>query len=87
MKKIMCPCCENYTIESDDEIIVEICEVCFWQYDLTAHKQPNLKIGANGVTLNEARENYKRYGACKKEFADKGLVRKPFSEELREENI
>lgn len=87
MERIKCPCCKNYTIESDDEVIVEICEVCFWQYDLAAHKQPDLNIGSNGITLNEARGNYKQYGACKKKFADKGLVRKPINQELQENNI
>ena len=75
MERIMCPCCRNYTIESDDEVIVDICEVCFWQYDLAAQKQPDVNIGANGLSLNEARKNYKQYGACKKEFSEKGLVK------------
>lgn len=82
MKRVMCPCCKNYTIESDDEVIVEICEVCFWQYDIIAHERPDSIIGANGISLNEARNNYLQYGICKKEFVDQGLVRKPFIEEL-----
>ena len=87
MKKIECPCCGNYTIESDDEVIVEICEVCFWQYDLVAQKRPEENIGANGVSLIDARRNYKKYRACKKEFADVGLVREPTFEELPENNV
>lgn len=87
MKRIICPCCNNYTIESDDEVIVDICEVCFWQYDLTSHSKPSKMSGANGITLNDAIKNYKEYGACKKEFSQKKLVRKPFFEELPENNI
>ena len=26
-----CPCCGYFTIDSDDEVIVDGCEVCFWQ--------------------------------------------------------
>ena len=77
MRQLKCPCCENYTIESDEEFITEICEICFWQYDLLAHNKPDVNIGANGISLYEARENYKKYGACKKDFADKGLVKNP----------
>ena len=86
MKKINCPCCGNYTIESNDKVIVEICEVCFWQYDLVSHNKPDINIGANGISLNEARNSYKKYGACKKEFANKRMVRKPYHEELPQNN-
>ena len=37
-----------------------------------------------GPSLNEAKKNYKIYGACKKEYVDKKLVRKPFKNELPE---
>lgn len=46
-EKIKCPCCGYFTIENNDEIIVEICEVCFWQYDLVAHKNSTKIIGPN----------------------------------------
>ena len=36
MKRKICPCCGYYTVESDDEVIVDICDVCFWQYDVVA---------------------------------------------------
>jgi methionyl-tRNA synthetase len=76
---IQCPCCENYTIDSDDEVIVEICEVCFWQYDVTAHKYPSKSIGPNKVSLNQARENYMKFGACREDV--KEYVRKPTDDE------
>lgn len=63
MKKLQCPCCGYYTIDNDD-IIVDICEVCYWQYDVVAQENPSIAIGPNhGVSLNQARENYKRIGA------------------------
>lgn len=65
MKKLKCPCCGYYTIDNDgDDIVVDICEVCYWQYDVIAQENPNIAIGPNhGVSLNQARENYKRIGA------------------------
>lgn len=81
MKK-KCPCCGFCTIESDDEVITEICEVCYWQYDLVSQKYPDKNIGPNRISLNVARKNYKLYGACKKEYAEKGFVREPMNEEI-----
>jgi hypothetical protein len=84
MKRLTCPCCENFTVESRDEIIVDICEVCFWQYDVVAHKKPDWNIGANHISLNQAKENYKRIGVCKGEYEN--MVRKPLLIELPENN-
>jgi len=41
-----CPCCGYFTIDSDDEVIVDVYEVCFWQYDEIAHAHPEICIGA-----------------------------------------
>lgn len=86
MKKIQCPCCGYYTISTEDEIIVDICEVCFWQYDTTAHKYPEKSIGPNSVSLNEARVNYIKYGVSEKRFIDKNLTREPYPEEFPDQN-
>lgn len=80
MQKIKCPCCDNFTIESEDEMIVEICDVCFWQFDEVAHDNPNISIGANCVSLIQARNNYKKFGACDLKY--KNRVRKPLESEL-----
>jgi hypothetical protein len=84
MRKV-CPCCGYYTaeVEDYDDICFEICPVCFWQYDAALHDKPDM-IAASHVSLNEARKNYKRYGACKEKF--KNDVRPPFPEELPENN-
>lgn len=86
MKKLQCPCCGNYTINSEDEIIVDICEVCLWQYDEIAHLYPQRSIGANKISLQEARYNFRTYGVSKLRFIDRGLTRKPLNEELPENN-
>jgi len=79
-----CPCCGYYTVDSDDEIIVDICPVCFWQYDEVAHDKPDTMLGANAVTLNQAKENFKLFGSSEKRFMGKG--RKPLIGELPESN-
>ena len=84
MKRLVCPCCGYFTIESDDKVIVDICEVCYWQYDAVAHNKPDSIKGANDVTLNEARKNYKEFKACEKRFINK--VRNPIPEELPKNN-
>jgi len=79
-----CPCCGYYTVDNDDEVIVDICEVCFWQYDAVKHDRPDSPGGANGISLNEARGNYRKIGVCKPGFED--MVRPPLPEELPENN-
>ncbi|SHJ48150.1 Cysteine-rich CPCC [Anaerocolumna jejuensis DSM 15929] len=84
--KIKCPCCGYYTIDKEDEIITEICEVCLWQYDEVAHCNPDKVIGANKLSLVEAQENYKLYGVSKKEYIGKDFNRKPTDEEINKYN-
>ena len=84
IKKIQCHCCFNYTIKDYEEVIVEICPVCFWQYDWVAQEKTNISIGPNGVSLIEARKNYKEFGVSELEFKTK--VREPLEEELPENN-
>lgn len=84
IRRLQCPCCGYYTVVSDDEVIVDTCDVCFWQYDAVAHDKPARNIGANHISLNQARENYKRFGVCKIQFKD--MVRAPLEVELPENN-
>ena len=78
MKK--CPCCGYLTIDDSKEIITDICEVCFWQYDKVAHNKPDSIIGANDISLNQAKENFKIYGACQQKYINH--VRRPFDDEV-----
>ena len=63
-----CPCCNFLTISEDDEVIVDICPVCFWQFDTIGQSLPDRVIGPNKVSLNVARDNYSRFGAAQKEL-------------------
>jgi hypothetical protein len=84
MMRLQCPCCDNFTVDSDDEVIVDICDVCFWKYDAIAHEHPDRNIGENHISLTQAKENYRQFGVCKIEFIL--MVRKPLEEELPENN-
>lgn len=84
-KRIQCPCCGCYTIEDDGmDVICDICPVCFWQYDWVAQKYPNKSIGPNRISLEQARINYKKFGACRDDI--KEYVRLPLWEERPENN-
>lgn len=84
MNRLNCPCCGYYTIDSNDEVIVDICEVCYWQYDIVAQNHPNLVIGPNKTSLTEAKLNYQKFGVSNTAF--QFLVRFPYEEELPENN-
>ncbi len=78
-KKYKCPCCGCYTMDSPNGSY-EICEVCFWEDDKVQNNAPDLAGGANAVSLNEARENYRKYGACDEKSVP--FTRLPTPEEL-----
>ena len=75
---------QNTFITDKDEPLFDICEVCYWQYDPVAHEKPDTIIGANSVSLNQAKINYKEYGASNLRFIS--YVRKPHWEESPENN-
>jgi hypothetical protein len=70
-----CPCCGYKTIDGD----FDICQVCFWQKDSVA-EQDDEPGGANSVSLSQAKENYKKYGAMEERFLEN--VRAPKVDEL-----
>lgn len=83
-KKLKCPCCGYYTIVSEDEIVTDICEVCLWQYDEVAHANPEKNIGANKISLNEAKENFMQFGVSKKKYIGKNIAHLPRENEITE---
>lgn len=86
MKKYKCKCCGYYTLEEEPldpnmyPGTFEICPVCFWEDDSLQYKDPELKGGANKVSLNEAKENFKKFGAIREDVIQ--YVRKPRVDEL-----
>lgn len=76
-----CPCCGYLTL--GDFWSCDICDVCFWEEDLTQLRYPWLAMGPNGgVTLVEAQANFQRYGAMDEQFRRK--VRAPRAGEERD---
>ena len=61
--KYKCPCCGYFTLE-EAKGKYEICPVCFWEDDPKQAKDEEYEGGANRVSLKQARENFKLYGAC-----------------------
>lgn len=76
-----CPCCGYLTMGEEPPGTFEICPVCFWEDDNVQFEDPNYVGGANSVSLNQARENFKLFGAVSKEFVKQ--VRKPLPQEIR----
>lgn len=81
--RYICPCCGNYTF-TEEPGSFDICPVCYWEDDAVQNDNEDLSGGANKVSLREARENYKKFGACEERFISN--VRKPYSEEMKDEH-
>ena len=75
-----CPCCGYLTIGEEPPGTFEICPVCFWEDDNVQFEDPNYEGGANEMSLDQARENFRIWGAVSKEFM--GRVRKPLPQEM-----
>jgi rubrerythrin len=77
--KHKCKCCGCYTME-ESEGNHEICPVCFWEDDPVQNNDPDYNGGSNKVSLNEAKINFEKYGACTESAVP--FVREPNAEEL-----
>ena len=54
-----CPCCDYVSLAERGNFL--ICPICFWEDDGSdLDEEP----GGNGVTLREARANFRQIGAC-----------------------
>lgn len=66
-----CPCCESMTIPNKGDALAYICPVCYWEIDLFIKSDNEPSDQNHGLTLVEARKNYKEYGAVLERFKDK----------------
>ena len=84
--RYQCKCCGYYTMTEkpvDPDRApgtFEICPVCRWEDDSLQFLNPDMRGGANRVSLNEAKENFKKFGACEEECIK--YVRPPKKNEL-----
>ncbi len=60
-RRFPCPCCGFLTLEEEPTGTYDICPVCFWEDDNVQFHDPDYAGGANEVSLNEARENFRLY--------------------------
>jgi len=79
MTKYACPCCGYLSLDEPPPGTYDICKVCFWEDDQLQYEDPDYRGGANDVSLNEARVNFRRIGVSEARFADQ--VRPPLPEE------
>lgn len=79
-KKYQCPCCDYYTLSEKAGNTFQLCPVCFWEDDGVQLNDTTYTGGANELSLQESRLNFKKYGYSDENF--KNLVRVPSEEEL-----
>lgn len=80
IRKYSCPCCGNLTFTKEPGSTHDICPVCYWEDDKLQLRDPEFAGGANRVSLLEARENYKKFGAAEERFLP--FVRIPKADEI-----
>lgn len=80
MSRYACPCCGYLTFSSPPDGSFDICPVCLWEDDLVQLDDPDYAGGANSVSLNQARKNFKKWGAIEERF--RGGTRLPRPDEL-----
>ncbi len=74
-----CPCCHYKTLEERGGY--DICSVCFWEDDGQDDQDADTEGGGpNHMSLTQARENYRRFGAIQERLIP--LVRPPLPEEF-----
>lgn len=74
-----CPCCGYLTLVKPPRGTHGICKVCFWEDDSVQLQDLDYEGGANTVSLNQARQNFRMHGVSETCF--KASVRPPLPEE------
>ncbi len=78
-KRFACPCCGMFTLEQEPPGTNSLCPVCHWEDDAVQYDDPSFEFGANAVSLQQARDNYRTLGASSPEWRES--VRPPTQEE------
>ena len=61
-----CSCCGYITIPNKGDAPCYICPICMWQIDLFIRSEDEQVNLNHGLSLTQARENFKEYGAVLK---------------------
>ncbi len=80
MAKYACPCCGYLTLDEEPGGTYRLCAVCYWEDDQIQFRDHDYEGGANEPSLNQARKNFEKFGACCKQ--DLPNVRAPNPDEL-----
>lgn len=80
MIRFPCPCCAYLTLTEPPPGTFALCPVCYWEDDDVQFRDPSYRGGANTVSLQEAQENFRQFGAS--DPAHRTQVRAPREEEL-----
>jgi len=78
--KYKCACCGHFTLDEKPENTFQICAICFWEDDGVQLHNPDYEGGANTVSLNQAKANFKKLGASEVCFLKS--VRPPTENEI-----
>lgn len=78
-RKYACPCCGYFTLNEEADNTFQLCPVCYWEDDGVQLKDPTYEGGANRVSLNQAKRNFRKFSAIEERFKD--YVRPPLEEE------
>lgn len=61
MARYLCPCCNNKTLSEPPPGTYEICFICGWEDDPVQFTHPDYEGGANIMSLNQARVEFKKH--------------------------
>ncbi len=78
--KHLCPCCKYFTLSQPGADTRETCDVCYWENNAAQTADRELVLPPNAVSLNQARRNFRKFGACS-DLA-RASVRPPRPDEL-----
>ncbi len=78
-ERYLCPCCGFFTLKEEPPGTYRICPVCYWEDDFLQFEDPSRRGGANGISLEEARRNFRAFGWAKEHC--KEYVRAPHKDE------
>lgn len=75
-----CPCCGFFTLDEKPDNTFQLCPVCLWEDDGIQLHDPDYEGGANTMSLHQAKENYRTFGAVEERVLE--FVRQPLEEEM-----
>ena len=61
MCNFRCPCCNFKTLKEKPTGTFQVCPICYWEDDDVQFYNQDYENGANMVSLNQAKENFKKY--------------------------